>query len=80
MHMHAHARVCMHLHAHACRWMECMEWVLSGYAYAHICMQMHFMWMHMHAYACRVSLGGVVDVHMHADVCIWTMICMSDVP
>lgn len=50
--------------------MECMEWVLSGYAYAHICMQMHFMWMHMHAYACRVSLGGVVDVHMHADVCM----------
>ena len=26
------------------------------------------MGMHMDAAACRVSLGGVVDMHLHADV------------
>ena len=50
---HPDARSCMHMHAHACRWMECMEWVLSGHAYAHIC-------MHMHSY-------GYTCIHMHAE-------------
>ena len=57
-------------HRHTCRWTECIEWVLSGYAYIHICMYMHYMWIQMHTYACRVSLGGVVDMHMHTYVCI----------
>ncbi len=54
--MHPDASICMHMHAHACIWMECIEWVLSG--------------MHMDAGACRVSLGGVVDMHLHAYACM----------
>ena len=88
--MHAHARSCMqmdgmhgvgpqwvciwiHMHAYALMWMHMDTYACrvslgwgSGRASGCIC---------MHVYTC-VS----ISVHMHADVCIWTMIWISDVP
>lgn len=61
--MHPDASICMHMHAHACIWMECIEWVLSGYAYGCSCMQSQSGWSSGHASAC-------ICMHVYPLVCI----------